>query len=140
MKRKGDFTAPGVSMAAVEAAKAAGTPADKFLAMDDAAKAAAAAAEMKAGGAAVATAAKEEAAAAPAPRPAPVSAANEIEERLFFNSELKYARRVEIENGRYAMMGFLAALMVEAATGKGIILQIIMYLKLSGLLGDMSGF
>jgi hypothetical protein len=38
------------------------------------------------------------------------------------------------------MLGFLAAVLVEAATGKGIILQVIMYLKLSGLLGPMSGF
>lgn len=38
------------------------------------------------------------------------------------------------------MLGFLAAILVEAATGKGIILQIITYLKWSGLLGPMSGF
>lgn len=39
-----------------------------------------------------------------------------------------------------AMLGFLAAIAVEAATGKGIILQIIGYLKWSGILGPMSGF
>lgn len=37
-------------------------------------------------------------------------------------------------------LGFLAAILVEAATGKGIILQLVMYGKLSGLLGPMSGF
>ena len=37
-------------------------------------------------------------------------------------------------------MGFLAAIVVEAATGKGIIMQLIMYAKMSGLLGPMSGF
>lgn len=41
---------------------------------------------------------------------------------------------------RYAMLGFLAAVLVEAATGKGIIMQIIMWLKLVGLLGAASGF
>ena len=36
--------------------------------------------------------------------------------------------------------GFLAAIGVEAATGKGIISQLLWYAKLSGLLGDKSGF
>ncbi len=43
MKRKGDFTSPGNNMAAVNAAKAAGTPADTVLNMDTAAAEAAAA-------------------------------------------------------------------------------------------------
>ena len=38
------------------------------------------------------------------------------------------------------MLGFAAAILVEAATGQGIIGQLIQYGKLSGLLGDMSGF
>ena len=38
--------------------------------------------------------------------------------------ESKYAREVEVTNGRAAMVGFLAAVMVEAATGHGIILQV----------------
>lgn len=42
--------------------------------------------------------------------------------------------------GRAAMVGFLAAVMVEAATGNGIIGQLIVYAKMSGLLGADSGF
>lgn len=38
------------------------------------------------------------------------------------------------------MVGFLAAVMVEAATGNGIIGQLIVYAKMSGLLGADSGF
>eukprot|EP00879_Flechtneria_rotunda_P024516 GHRR01025992.1.p1 GENE.GHRR01025992.1~~GHRR01025992.1.p1 ORF type:complete len:112 (+),score=49.18 GHRR01025992.1:308-643(+) len=64
-----------------------------------------------------------------------------LEQDMFSsNSELAYARQVELTNGRYAMLGFLSAVLVEAVTGKGIIMQVIMYLKLSGLLGAASGF
>jgi hypothetical protein len=35
MKRRGDFTTPGIDMAAVAAAKAAGTPADQFLSTNE---------------------------------------------------------------------------------------------------------
>ena len=38
------------------------------------------------------------------------------------------------------MLGFLAAILVEAATGRGILGPVIVYLKLSGLLGAESGF
>ena len=38
------------------------------------------------------------------------------------------------------MLGFLAALIVEAGTGKGIIGQLIAYFKFLGLLGPASGF
>ena len=38
------------------------------------------------------------------------------------------------------MLGFLAGIAVEAATGKGILSQCIYYAKLSGLLGPQSGF
>ncbi len=36
--------------------------------------------------------------------------------------------------------GFLTAVLVEAGTGKGIIMQIIMWLKITGFLGAESGF
>lgn len=52
----------------------------------------------------------------------------------------RYARQVEITNGRWAMLGFLAAIAVEAGTGRGILSQLILYAKLSGLLGQQSGF
>ena len=54
--------------------------------------------------------------------------------------QCRYARGVELTNGRWAMLGFLSAIAVEAATGKGIISQIIWYAKLSNLLGPNSGF
>ena len=53
---------------------------------------------------------------------------------------MRYARDVELANGRSAMVGFLAAVLVEAATGKGILLQLIMWGKITGLLGYESGF
>lgn len=63
-----------------------------------------------------------------------------LEQKSFESFEMKYAKTVELNNGRAAMLGFLSACLVEAATGKGIILQVIMYLKLVGLLGAESGF
>ena len=38
------------------------------------------------------------------------------------------------------MIGFLSCIIVEAATGRGIIGQVFLYLKWSGLLGEASGF
>lgn len=54
--------------------------------------------------------------------------------------EALYARSVELSNGRAAMLGFLAAILVEAGTGNGILGQLIMWGKISGLLGAASGF
>ncbi|DBA82995.1 TPA: hypothetical protein ACH3X1_006772 [Trebouxia sp. C0004] len=66
---------------------------------------------------------------------------DEVERQNFANEPtLKYARQVEITNGRWAMLGFLAAITIEAATGKGILSQCIFYAKASGLLGQQSGF
>jgi hypothetical protein len=95
----------------------------------EAAEAGAAAADMKAAGArpagpAVSLAAREDI----------------LEEALFSGYEAKYAREVEIANGRAAMVGFLAAVLVEAATGRGILGQLILWGKISGLLGAASGF
>ncbi len=62
-------------------------------------------------------------------------------QRLDFDNEgLFYARSVELTNGRFAMIGFLTAIIIEAASGRGIISQCIFYLRLSGLLGEASGF
>ena len=52
----------------------------------------------------------------------------------------RYARNVEIANGRAAMIGFLGSTVVEAATGKGILSQVLWYLKLVNILGPASGF
>lgn len=56
------------------------------------------------------------------------------------NAEMRYAQGIELTNGRWAMTGFLAAVLVEAATGNGIIGQLFIYFKASGLLGADSGF
>ena len=54
--------------------------------------------------------------------------------------ELAYSKNVELTNGRWAMMGFAAAIITEAATGNGIIGQGIVYAKALGVLGPDSGF
>ena len=51
----------------------------------------------------------------------------------------RYAKNVEITNGRWAMIGFLTAIMIEAATGRGILLQLVGYAKALNLLGPASG-
>lgn len=38
------------------------------------------------------------------------------------------------------MLGFLSAIVVEAATGQGIFGQLVMWFKWAGLLGEASGF
>lgn len=53
---------------------------------------------------------------------------------------LIYARGVEISNGRWAMIGFLWAIVAEAATGHGIVFQLVDYARMAGLLGENSGF
>jgi len=52
----------------------------------------------------------------------------------------EYGKYVEISNGRWAMIGFATAILIEAATGNGILPQLIGYGKASGLLGPESGF
>jgi len=63
-----------------------------------------------------------------------------VDDAVFPTPELKYARGVELSNGRAAMLGFLAGLVMEALTGHGVIGQVVIYLKLAGLLGEKSGF
>jgi hypothetical protein len=89
-----------------------------------------------------AAAAAAKAAPAPAGPSVSLAARADIVEQDMFNSsyEMRYARDVELTNGRAAQLGFLAAILVEAATGKGIIMQLIMWFKLMGLLGPESGF
>jgi hypothetical protein len=89
-----------------------------------------------------AAAAETKAPAAPAGPAVSLAARNDIMEQGMFsaNAEMRYARDIELQNGRAAMLGFLAAVVVEAATGKGILMQIIMWLKIVGLLGAASGF
>ena len=72
-----------------------------------------------------------------------LAAKQDIVEQSEFTSasaEMEYAKSVEMRNGRWAMLGFLAAVLVEAGTGHGIIMQLIDGAKLVGLLGAESGF
>lgn len=158
MKQRGDFTSLSTDAADIAAARKSGMPADRVLSASGAAEAAdAAASAMKAADGSVLTMTKTEeaaqvaaavaelkqaAAAAPAGPSVSLAAKRDILEQNVFSAsaELAYARGVELTNGRYAMLGFLTAVLVEAATGKGIIMQIIMWLKLVGLLGAESGF
>ncbi|EFJ43000.1 hypothetical protein VOLCADRAFT_109992 [Volvox carteri f. nagariensis] len=141
MKRRPDFTSPGFDLGAIDEVRRKGMPADRFLAMDDTAAVERTAEDMKAATStsaspvAVVAEAADKAPVAPAP-PRPQVSMDE----LYGLDEGKYARDVELANGRAAMLGFLAAILVEAGTGQGIIMQIITYLKWSGLLGPMSGF
>lgn len=50
-----------------------------------------------------------------------------------------YARQVEVTNGRWAMLGFLTAIIIEAGTGRGILLQLVGCAKALNLLGPASG-
>lgn len=63
-----------------------------------------------------------------------------LEQSQFGNPGLRYARDVEIQNGRAAMLGFLGTTAIEAWTGKGILSQLLWYLKLTNVLGPGSGF
>jgi hypothetical protein len=54
--------------------------------------------------------------------------------------EMEYARDVELQNGRWAMVGFATAILVEAATGAGVVGQLETYAKVAGMLGPNSGF
>ena len=46
---------------------------------------------------------------------------------------------MEVTNGRWAMLGFLTAIIIEAGTGRGILLQLVGYAKALNLLGPASG-
>lgn len=54
--------------------------------------------------------------------------------------EIDYAESVELTNGRWAQLGFLTLITVEAFTGNGLVGQMIAYGKLTGILGAESGF
>jgi hypothetical protein len=153
MKLKGDFTTPGDDLAAISSARAQGMPADRVLDINDRPGALEAEAETKRAGTGVLTLTKEEEAAqttaaaadmkareAAGPAVSMAAKADITEARFAADDGMAYARQVEITNGRWAMIGFLGAVLVEAGTGNGILGQLIMYGKLSGLLGAESGF
>ena len=80
------------------------------------------------------------AAAATASPGATLDEAPELSPRQEEDVTTAYLRTVELDNARWAMVGFFAAVLMEAKTGGGIIPQGIMYGKMLGLLGPDSGF
>ena len=126
MKRADDYSLPGRDVAAIEASRAQ-SAADAVLGKeDDAAVASDAAAALKArAGETVSLSGRRDAVET-------FAGAGEANAR--------YARRVELDNGRFAMMGFAIACAVEAYSGHGILGQLIDWFKFVGLLGDASGF
>lgn len=122
MKKMGDFTSPD-SMRAINAARK-DMPANEVLSFDKKNTANDVAADMKA----APEAAVEE----------PVVSAVPVKPNV--NAEMAYALDVELNNGRWAMVGFALAIILEAQSGNGIVGQLITYGKISGLLGADSGF
>jgi hypothetical protein len=120
-KRAGDFTS-ATDLNAIDAARAAGTAADAALMVADAAVLSA------------------DAAAAPAMAAAAPAAPAVSRAQMAADQEAAYAREVELTNGRWAMLGFASAILIEAATGAGVVGQLEGYAKAAGLLGAQSGF
>lgn len=150
MKLTGDFTSPD-NEGAINAARSAGTSADTFLSPTNDGAVATAAATMKAEAGVftldnnaeankVAAALKAAEARQAGPSVSLQARDDIIETGTFTSADWVYAKQVELDNGRWAMLGFLAAIIVEAATGNGIIMQLIQAAKWSGLLGVESGF
>jgi hypothetical protein len=64
----------------------------------------------------------------------------EMTPRQVNDAGMEYMKTVELNNARWAMVGFATAVVMEAKTGGGIVPQLIMYGKMSGVLGADSGF
>eukprot|EP00240_Pyramimonas_obovata_P011848 CAMPEP_0118957922 /NCGR_PEP_ID=MMETSP1169-20130426/62357_1 /TAXON_ID=36882 /ORGANISM="Pyramimonas obovata, Strain CCMP722" /LENGTH=133 /DNA_ID=CAMNT_0006906025 /DNA_START=494 /DNA_END=895 /DNA_ORIENTATION=- len=73
------------------------------------------------------------------PKEAKVEAEKQ-EIKLKSESFKEWSERAETTNGRWAIVGLLAALIMEKLTGLGPFHQVILYLKLVGALGPNSGF
>lgn len=50
-------------------------------------------------------------------------------------AELEYAQNVEMDNGRWAMVGFALAILIESQSGAGVVAQLIGYMNNTGVLG-----
>eukprot|EP00899_Mesostigma_viride_P018723 jgi/Mesvir1/26852/Mv20602-RA.1 len=124
MKKQGGFLAADDMRAVAESQGK--SPADQVLSSMTVTEIDADAAQLKARDEAFLKGKGVESVSAPTPR-TPVSSgpASDL-------SAWSYARNVEMTNGRWAMLGFLAAITVEAATGNGILGQLFEYAKLSG--------
>eukprot|EP00854_Cymbomonas_tetramitiformis_P017644 gene17644-21020_t len=51
-------------------------------------------------------------------------------------AELEYAKGVELTNGRWAMVGFATAILVESYSGAGVVAQLLGYMQATGILGE----
>lgn len=51
-------------------------------------------------------------------------------------AELEYAKGVELTNGRWAMVGFATAILIESYSGAGVVAQLLGYMQASGILGE----
>ena len=156
MKKNDDYSLPGRDVAAIEAARLqASSPADAVLGKEDDAVVAAAAAQLRAasdassplvGGTISGDSKAADAAAAAlksrAGETVSLSGRRDAVETFAGAGEAnaRYARRVELDNGRWAMVGFAAACAIEAYNGHGILGQLIDWFKFVGLLGEASGF
>lgn len=132
MERNG-FLAPDDLAAIAEARRS--NPADAVLSMDGKAEAMAAAAAMK-----IAAAEAGEAAEASMMERDLAVGMPPMEIGAGVDAEMRYALDVEMNNGRWAMLGFALAVFLEASTGNGIMGQLIGYAKALGVLGPDSGF
>lgn len=54
--------------------------------------------------------------------------------------QMAWMKQKELDNGRWAMIGFALAVAIEAGTGNGVFGQLITLAKMVGLLGPDSGF
>ena len=134
-----DFTGP-TSLAAISAAKAAGSPADAVLGGGAGAGDASSAASAAAATADTASAAAKTGATA-GPSVSLAARADALETAAGAgDASWAYARAVELDNGRAAMFGFFVSVFVESINGQGIIAQVFSIFKAAGLLGPASGF
>jgi hypothetical protein len=132
LDKEGDISLAAAAMKGLAPAAAAAAPAASAAITADG-EVSASAASSATGELAAAAAAAPAAAASPRPAAGAQSYPGVA-------SDFDYAANVERTNGRWAALGFLAAILVEAATGKGVLMQLIMYGKMTGFLGPMSGF
>merc|ERR1711994_202091 len=145
LKKFGDFTSPD-NVRDIDNARA-NMPADRVLAIDSLEASTSAAADMKGGNGPFSQLGVVEIDAAAANMKA-VDTPSTVTKGIWQTDsagltaidELAYAKDVEMRNGRWAMVGFATAILVEAGTGMGILPQLIFYFKLIGLLGPDSGF
>ena len=157
MKANDDYSLPGRDVAAIEAARFS-SPADAVLGKEDDGAVASAAEELRAASSASSDAPTLLGGTVSGDSKAAAAAASALKKRAGETVSLAgrrdavetfagageagalYACRVELDNGRWAMLGFAVACAIEAYNGHGILGQLIDWFKFAGLLGEASGF